>query len=580
MKKQISKLILLMVPIMLLISCNKDKFSEKDALTAQQTIDLLITVVDASSSLTPLQGATVTIINDSTVVAKTTNTSGTVVFSKIKISAEAQVTVSMANYTSVIKTVSTTPDSYRQTQVSAMVSVYSLASDKLATFSGRLTMQSDLTDRNREPAAGFVVKAKNTNLNYGTDQIFTSTTDADGKYSISIPVSSNGDNIQLYYPDFTANQTLAIVKPDNSVGVVTRSVLYRSNYYPIGDLQNIPAIPSVYATIGAPPTVTGSGFVLSSKANRVALTSYTPTPTLIDGGAGYAKGRTVADTFLLLSADPGGVSAKLEVAITKGKISTIFGFSNLGATYSSAPSFLQSGATTPAVVSINFQTTYKLYISNRGTNYSTFPIVSAETETYSSGTLVKAVDANINDAVFPVTLGNSNILTNNAIIYGGIIKGPVNDTLLAATANSFASAPIFTVVNPTSKPAILSVNTNSVNVDSTLNSIAVASGGSGYNPDAPPAITLTTLAGYGTGAVAKATVSTSGVVNNTIFITNPGVKYVKNVNDFRKNGTVGSTPDPPDSPITSYTGIKPGDVTVQDVYYGTGYQVLNQSTGK
>jgi hypothetical protein len=52
------------------------------------------------------------------------------------------------------------------------------------------------------------------------------------------------------------------------------------------------------------------------------------------------------------------------------------------------------------------------------------------------------------------------------------------------------------------------------------------------------------------------------------------------VNDFRNDGTITSTSDSPGTPITSYTGIKSGDVTVQDVYYGTGYQLLNLSTGK
>ncbi len=581
MKKQISKLILLMVPLMLLFSCNKDKFSEKDALNAQQTVDLLVTVIDASTSMAPVDSATVILVSDSTIVTKTTNSNGIVVFPGIKIGGEATVSVSKTDFTSVLTTVYTNPASYRQTQVSTIVNLYSIDPTKMATFQGRLTMQSDLTNRKREPAAGVTVKASNGNLNY-TGQLFTAVTDADGKYSIAVPVSSNGDNITLFYPDFTANQTLAIVKPDNSVGVVTRSVLYRlTSNTPLGDLNDILAIPSVYATVAAPPAVTGSGFALSSKANRVALSTYSSV-TLIDGGSGYNGGVSIAGALLTFSADPNGLSAQLSVNITNGRITSINSFVNNGATYATAPTLNLSGLapTTPAVISLNFQTTYKIYISNRGTSYNTFPLVSVETETYSSGTLVKAVDPNINDNS-TVNLGTSTILNGFATIYGGVIKGVTNaDTLVAATVISFASAPVFTVVNTTSKPATLSVNTNSVNADSTLNSITVASAGSGYNPDAPPVVTLTTLAGYGSGAVAKATVNTSGAVS-AIFITNPGVKYVKNVNDFRKDFTVTPTFDYPYYyPTTNYNGVKPGDVNVQDVYYGTGYQVLNQSTGK
>jgi hypothetical protein len=579
MKKHISKLIILMVPLLLLFSCNKDKFSEKDALNAQQTVDLLVTVIDASTSMAPVDGATVVLISDSTIVTKTTNTSGIVVFPNIAIGGSATVSVSKTDFTPVLKSVYTNPDSYRQTQVSTIVSLYSLESSKIATFQGRLTMQSDLTDRNREPAEGFTVKASNNNLN-STGQLFTAVTDADGKYSISVPVSSNGDDITLYYPDFTANQTLAIVKPDNSVGVVTRSVLYKTynGNNPIGDAYNIPAIPSIYATIAAPPAVTGSGFALGSKPNRVSLTSYTSTPLLIDGGSGYAKGRDVIDTLLLFSADPHGVSSKLEVDITKGKITRIYGIVNNGATYSAAPTLQQNGATTSAIISMNFETTYKIYIANKGTSYNAFPVISAETESYSSGRKVIAVDADITDgsAAF---LGIVNILSNTAIYTGNIISLSNGDTLIAATSDSYSSAPVFTVLNTVSKPARITVTTAGIGADSTLGTVTLSYGGTGYNPIAPPAVTLTTIGGYGSGAVAKAVVNASGVVTS-IVVTNPGTRYVQNVNDYRKASIISNNRDYADNPSTYSTGVKPGDVIVQDVYYGTGYQVLNQSTGK
>jgi hypothetical protein len=575
MKNQISKLILFMVPVMLLFSCNKDKFSEKDALNAQQTVDLLLTVIDYSSSMAPVEGATVTVVSDSTITTKTTSADGIVMFTNIAIGGYATVSVSKTDYTSVLTTVNTNPSSYRQTQVSDQIYLYGLGSANMATIKGRLTFQSDLTDRNREPAVGVVVKAINNNLN---TQIFTSTTDADGKYSIAVPVAAVGDNIQMIFPEFTTDQTIAVQKPDKSFGVITRSVTYKSNEYPVGDLNNIAPVPSVYATIAAPAATAGSGFALSSKANRVPIASYS-TATLIDGGAGYAKGRTVADTALLLSADPNGINAKIRVNITSGKITSIIAFVNNGATYSTAPSFLQNGGTTAAVISINFETTYKIYISNRGTGYNKFPLVSAETESYTSGTVVRAVDPDINDWG-TVNLGNGAILTSYATIYGGIIKGVSNgDTLLTATANSFSSAPVFTVVNANSIPAVLAIYPSYISVDSTLDAIYIYSAGSGYNPSAPPAVTLTTLGGYGTGATAKVTVAMDGTID-AIYITNPGKKYVNNVNDFRKIGTTSSSPDYPDFPSTSFSNVRPGDVLTRDVYYGTGYQILNQSTGK
>ena len=48
MKKTLHKLILFLIPALLVVSCSKDKYTEKDALDAQQKIELLITVVDVS----------------------------------------------------------------------------------------------------------------------------------------------------------------------------------------------------------------------------------------------------------------------------------------------------------------------------------------------------------------------------------------------------------------------------------------------------------------------------------------------------------------------------------------------------
>ncbi|HPD95570.1 MAG TPA: hypothetical protein PLA24_06715, partial [Tenuifilaceae bacterium] len=91
-----------------------------------------------------------------------------------------------------------------------------------------------------------------------------------------------------------------------------------------------------------------------------------------------------------------------------------------------------------------------------------------------------------------------------------------------------------------------------------------------------PTITLTTLGGWGEGAIAKTNVSTSTSLSNVV-ITNPGKKYVRNVNDWRNNGTTSSSYDNPNYPTTNYYGVNPGDIFVMDVYYGTGYQIVNQS---
>ncbi len=117
-----------------------------------------------------------------------------------------------------------------------------------------------------------------------------------------------------------------------------------------------------------------------------------------------------------------------------------------------------------------------------------------------------------------------------------------------------------------------------IGTDSTMTTYSLTTGGSGYDPANPPAVTLTTLAGYGSGAIAKATVNASGVLSG-IYITNPGKKYVKNVNDYRNDGVTFTTYDSPTGFTGSYT-LRPGDIVTQDVYYGTGYNIINQNFGK
>ncbi len=450
MKKQIYRLILFIVPAMLLFSCTKDKFSEKDALDSQQSIELLVTVVDGSTIAVPVDGVTVKVVIDSTVVTRTTNTSGMAVFTGLKIGGNAVITASKSNFTTILTTVNTNPGTYRQAQVTALITLYSLDAAKIATIKGRLTMQSDLTDRNRETAAGVIVKATNSSLTGSTEQMFMATTDADGKYTLSVPVTSNGNSVSLIYPDFTATQRLAIVQEDNSVAVTDRLVHYKPSTGPTNTLlSNIAPVPSIYATVAAPSATQGTGFALGSKPNKVSLNGNCSL-YLIDGGAGYNGGVSINNYQLSFSPGAtGGIAEKLYVDIVNGKITNISGgyVGFAGAVYNAPPTLLvPAGVTTPANIAIAFQTSYKIYVSNRGTNYVVYPLVSVETETYSSGGKVKAVDPNINDGS-TVNLGVSSVLSNRSVIWGGVIKaagaGTAGDTLIAATS-SFASAPIFT----------------------------------------------------------------------------------------------------------------------------------------
>jgi len=257
------------------------------------------------------------------------------------------------------------------------------------------------------------------------------------------------------------------------------------------------------------------------------------------------------------------------------------GFCNNGATYDTPPTLSTNilSPTTQATIGFYFETTYKLYIANKGSNYVSYLLVSVEAEDYTSFNRIKMVDSNIDD-FSNIVLGFGGVLSGYTNILGGVIRSATGngDTLLTST-NSFSSAPIFSVVDKSTQSATVSISSGNITADSTLSSISLINSGLGYNLSVPPVVTITTLAGNGSGAVAKATVGTSSSLS-IIYITKPGKKYVKNVNDFRNDGTTGLTSDNPSYPGTNYNEIKPGDLIVQDVYYGTGYQIINQTTKK
>lgn len=577
MKKQMFKLVIFLIPAMLLFSCEKDKFSEKDALDAQQTIDLVINVVDASSGMSPVSGATVRVVVKDSVMTQTTDGSGITIFNKVNIGGNVAVNVSKDSYTSVLTTVNTVPSSYRQSQVSSIIPIYSKDPTKMAIFKGRLTYEGDLTNRKKEVASGVIVKAHNYGLNSSTELIFTDTTDANGNYEIAVPTTSDGDYIELYFPEFTANQKLAFEQDDKTIAVAERTVLYKSGN---SATFSIPSIPSIYATISSPTASTvGSGFAMASKANRISLSSIPNFYLLHDGGAGYNSGAS-GSYDIPFTADKDGNVATLTVMLSSGIITNILGITNNSATYDAMPtldySALATQPTTQANIQFFFQTKYNLYITNKGTGYFDYPQVSVEANSFSNYTEVNRVDNDINDGSNDI-LGRTYLLSNYAdIINGQIVSNSSNgDTL--TTTTFLASTPVFITYNTPTQKADVAVGTWDINsTDSTLSSLTINNSGYGYDPKVPPTITLTTLGGWGEGAIAKTNVSTSTSLSNVV-ITNPGKKYVRNVNDWRNNGTTSSSYDNPNYPTTNYYGVNPGDIFVMDVYYGTGYQIVNQS---
>lgn len=111
-----------------------------------------------------------------------------------------------------------------------------------------------------------------------------------------------------------------------------------------------------------------------------------------------------------------------------------------------------------------------------------------------------------------------------------------------------------------------------MNSDSTLDAgdYTWISQGNNYDPGNPPTVTITALAGYGSGAEFRAEVLSTGVINNLELI-KTGHGYARNLNDFRSSGTTGNYFGDYGNYTTShFNNVLPGATYTVNAYYGTG----------
>ncbi|MGE0089170.1 MAG: hypothetical protein AB7S50_06805 [Bacteroidales bacterium] len=563
MKSIIKFFVLIMIAGLVFTSCEEDQYTEEEALEQQQLVDVVISILDASSDYSNLSGVTVKIAIDNEIVSDSTNSDGIVIFKDVKIGGNIVITASKGNYTSIIGEVSTNITNFRQRQVHETFYMYSLASDKITTVKGRLIYESDVTNRVPEPVVGAIVRVANNNLYNTNDQLFTGTTDATGNYEIQVPVNSNGDDyLYIYYPQIIDNQTVAMEQEDGTLAIVDREVVYNVSYNGF----TIDGVPSIYATVPAPAGSTvGSGFALSAQAQNTELSWYSNV-YIAYGGTGYSAGTVDFST------GANGNAAQANIGVDGNGAITSVNIVDNGAVYNTKPSLnISSLGGTGAVLDVQYQTTYTVYISNKGTGYLNFPKVSVEVTDYSSNILRKYVDDDINDNTDAI-LGDTYVLSYYSTIVNGVIypdNGSSNaDTILYTTP--LASRPTFEVYNYPTIPAVLSISAGNINLDGTLASITIDDAGYGYDPFTPPTVTLNTIGGFGSGAVVKAEVNSSKQLS-FIEVTNPGAGYLKNVNDFDDDGSTRRNPTYSTSEI--YNVIS-GQTYICNADYGTGWQLV------
>lgn len=568
---------------MVLVSCEEDKFTEKDAMEELQTIDVALTIQDGSSYAEGVEGATVKLLKDSassSTLEKTTDASGNVIFEDMKIGGEISVFVNKDNYTRAVFQIDASSDSYRESQISKTLKIYPLDGENMASVEGQLTIETDLTNREREKLANQQVKVINHGLESDVEKSFLGTTDSEGKYAVKVPVNADGsDDLEVKFPSqIDTTQTLAMGSQgmyEGTYKVFSKPAVYYSDNYNASD---IPAIPSVIANIEAPNNV-GSGFALGVEAKGTPFSSYSQIE-LIQGGSGYEK-----DTIVELSAGINGNNAEVMIDVNtangdpdSSSIQDVYLSSNNGALYTSEPTLdLSDLSGSGAKIDIRFESEYLVYIEDYGTDYQNIPTVSATYKEYDGETIVKEIDEDL-DSYNELKPGwGGNDFNNYINLYDGSIYPDKNnaydgDTLFVT--KGLTELPELSISTSTGQQAIMKFNSYDVSAnDSTITDWYFEQNGAGYDPANPPAVTLTSLAGYGSGAEFVVEVDNDGTFEeNDMVMKDGGQGYVRNVNDFRGTGyTSTHGGDNYSLPNGSYiSNVGPGDVQVRSIYYGTG----------
>ncbi|WKN46193.1 hypothetical protein [Tunicatimonas pelagia] len=605
----------------LALSSCEDEFTEADAIAAQDStltalkrleneqalaenlqqdsldrvgaiINYNVTVINGGSDNTRARtegesfasGVTVTLVQGGEPIEVTTNESGVAAFTNLK-EGEVAVTIEAADHTTA--TYTTRLQDFTgdlESTVGTTVPIFpTTVAAGASEISGKVWAETDLTNDTREAATGAVVRATLNvqsvmslygNLNRGladvqtltySNFVITDTVDAEGNYTLVVPNGNATDGngllgsaLTLDFLPFTANQTL-VVEQGDSLAVVTREAIFGD-----GTAFDVDFLPSVSVDIAAPVN-SASGFELGTKANRTLLSSFSAV-ALLNGGQDYASG-----DILYFGEDADGNKAGFTVGSVdaNGSIITLNGIDNdvdatgTNATYSTEPGFDGTdGSGTGAVFDLRFQTTYNIFVTNRGEGYFTTPIVTASAMDYNGSTLVNVADADMASGSNPIaSLAGRTIVVDNRIV-------PSNsnaDTI--ATTGALASAPTLTVMAPEVRKAVIDVTGIGINNNGEITSISFDDNGAGYT--SAPTVTINALGGMGTGATGIATIDASGEVSG-IVITNGGSGYVENINDI--DGPSGSaSQNASDSGVPSVANVKPGSAGINKNFnYGTG----------
>lgn len=249
MKNLLHIIIFILGLTLTLSSCDDNDFTEEDALKSLQQVSLQISVLDAANDNVPVEGAQIRIGSLETNALVTTNEYGVANFDNVPISGDVLISVTKADYTTITTSINTIPNNYRQSVISSTVKTYALTGDNVVTISGLLTLETDLTNLEREVLADAEVVVKNNSLQ-STSKYFSTRSDENGYYEIKVPVASdNSDQISIAFPNQIEKNRTVAVNSNNISSIETKMATYSPFNYSASDMQRVP---SAVVTIEAP----------------------------------------------------------------------------------------------------------------------------------------------------------------------------------------------------------------------------------------------------------------------------------------------------------------------------------------
>ena len=584
MRNFVKTILFLGVGVFFFTSCEEDTFTEKDAMEELQHIDVMLNVTDGSSYSEAIEGATVQIAGDSIASSKTTNDAGSVVFNDVQVGSNLSVYVQKDGFTKAVYNISTLTDSYRENIITENLKIYSLSGENMATVKGQLTIETDLTNREREILAGEEVRVINNSLEGNNSRSFVGTTDEEGHYSIQVPVTSEGDDyLDVKFPSLIEKrQAIAMEKEDGTYQVDTVAASFTFSNYDYSEIDD--DIASAYAVVDAPQG-NGTGFELGVEPHPTPFSEYSDIE-ILKGGSGYSQ-----DT-LSLSVGENGLAASIIVRVdANGAIDDIdfegyyydqetgnyVSFDN-GALYTSKPELdLSSLEGSGAELDIQFESEYKVFVKDNGEGYFGIPTVSAEYKDYEGDVIAQRFDQDINSnnelLDYSYNGLNQYLTINGGTIYPKSGYAYDGDTLFVT--QGLVEVTALNVSETSAEPAAVDF---SINGDGEINFYSIQESGSGYDPANPPAVTIHSIAGYGSGAEVKAEVNTNGSLY-ALEINNGGEGYIRNVNDYDGDGFSTNNRGENASLSIGYIGssgetyinnVSAGDVETRDLFYGTG----------